>query len=72
MYHRTCKVRTQFSVELAFTKFLSKIKEIFYYSDRIMDTALTQKFSFILDRNLAKANCTENHVCTSCDRVVLA
>ena len=24
-----------------------------------MDTALTQKFPFILDRNLAKANCTE-------------
>ena len=36
-----------------------------------MDTALLQKFSFILDRNLAKANCTENHVCTSCDTVVL-
>ena len=36
-----------------------------------MDTALPQKFSFILDRNLAKANCTENHVCTSCDTVVL-
>ena len=25
-----------------------------------MDTALPQKFPFILDRNLAKANCTEN------------
>ena len=37
-----------------------------------MDTALPQKFPFILDRNLAKANCTENHVCTSCDKVVLA
>ena len=36
-----------------------------------MDTALTQKFPFILDRNLAKANCTENQVCTSCDIVVL-
>ena len=36
-----------------------------------MDTALPQKFPFILDRNLAKANCTENHVCTSCDTVVL-
>ena len=36
-----------------------------------MDTALTQKFPFILDRNLAKDNCTENHVCTSCDTVVL-
>ena len=37
-----------------------------------MDTALPEKFPFILDRNLAKANCTENHVCTSCDTVVLA
>ena len=36
-----------------------------------MDTALTQKFPFILDRNLAKANSTENHVCMSCDTVVL-
>ena len=36
-----------------------------------MDTALPQKFPFILDRNLAKANCTENPVCTSCDKVVL-
>ena len=36
-----------------------------------MDTALPQKFPFILDRKLAKANCTENHVCTSCDSVVL-
>ena len=35
-----------------------------------MDTALPQKFPFILDRNLAKANCTENRVCTSCDTVV--
>ena len=37
-----------------------------------MDTALPQKFPFILDRNLAKANCKENQVCTSCDTVVLA
>ena len=36
-----------------------------------MDTALPQKFPFILDRNLAKANCTENQVCKSCDTVVL-
>ena len=36
-----------------------------------MDTALPQKFHFNLDRNLAKANCTENRVCTSCDKVVL-
>ena len=36
-----------------------------------MDTALPQKFSFILDRNLAKANCTDNQVCTFWDIVVL-
>ena len=36
-----------------------------------MDTALPQKFPFILDRNLAKANCTGNRACTSCDTVVL-
>ena len=36
-----------------------------------MDTALPQKFPVILDRNLAKANCTEDRVCTSCDIVVL-
>ena len=36
-----------------------------------MDTAHPQKFPFILDRNSAKANCTGNHVCTSCDTVVL-
>ena len=36
-----------------------------------MDTALPQKFPFILDWNLAKANYTENRVCTSCDTVVL-
>ena len=35
-----------------------------------MDTALTQKLPFILDRNLAKANCPEGRVCTSCDKVV--
>ena len=36
-----------------------------------MDTALPQNFSFILDMNLAKANCTRNRVCTFCDIVVL-
>ena len=36
-----------------------------------MDTTLPQKFPFSLDMNLAKANCTENQVCTSCDTVVL-
>ena len=36
-----------------------------------MDTALPQKFPFILDRNLEKANCTENRVCNSCDTVIL-
>ena len=37
-----------------------------------MDTALPQNFPLILDRNLVKANCTANRVCTSCDIVVLA
>ena len=37
-----------------------------------MDTALPQKFPLILDRNLAKANYTENRVCTSCVTVVLS
>ena len=64
-------VQTWFPVQLAFAKFLSKIKGNFKYSASIMDTALPQKIPFILDRNLAKANCTENHVCTSCDTVVL-
>ena len=36
-----------------------------------MDTTLPLKFPFILDRNLAKANCSGNNVCTSCDIVVL-
>ena len=36
-----------------------------------MDTALPLKFPFILDRNLAKATCTENRVGTSSDKVVL-
>ena len=36
-----------------------------------MDTALLQKFPFILDRNLAKANCTGNQVYKSCDTVVI-
>ena len=36
-----------------------------------MDTALPQKFPFILDRNLAKAKCTGNRVCTFCDTVLL-
>ena len=37
-----------------------------------MDTALPQKFPFILDRNLAKANCSVTaQEITSCDEVVL-
>ena len=36
-----------------------------------MDTALPQKFPFILDRNLAKANCTENYICSSCDIIII-
>ena len=37
-----------------------------------MDTAFPQKIPFILDSNLAKANCTEDRVCTSYDKVVLS
>ena len=36
-----------------------------------MDALLPQKIPFILDSNLAKANCTEDRVWTSCDTVVL-
>ena len=36
-----------------------------------MDTALPQKFPFILDRNLAKAIWTGNQVCTTCDIVIV-
>ena len=62
-------MQTKFPVQLALAKFLSKIKGIFWYS--AIDTALPQKFPFILERNLAKANCTGNRVCMSCDIVVL-
>ena len=64
-------VQTRFPVQLAFAKFLSKIKGNFWGSAVSMILALYWKFPFILDRNLAKANCTGNHVCTSCDTVVL-
>ena len=63
-------VQTWFSVQLPFAKFLSKIKGNFKFGPSIMDAAFPQKFPFILNRNLAKANCTENRVCTSCDTVV--
>ena len=64
-------MQTWFSVQLAFAKFLSKIKGNFWGSAVSMILALYYKFPFILDRNYAKANSTENHVCTSCDIVVL-
>ena len=64
-------VQTWSSVQLAFAKFLSKIKENFLVRPVSMILLLNLKFSFILDRNLAKANCTGNHVRTSCDTVVL-
>ena len=37
----------------------------------IHDTGSGLKIPFILNRNLLKANCTEDCVCTSCDTVVL-
>ena len=64
-------MQTWFSVQLAFAKFLSKIKEIFLMQCQYHGYNTHSQISFILDRNLAKANCTENHVCTSCDKVVL-
>ena len=53
-------------------KLLSKIKGNFWGSAVSMILALYWKYPFILDRNLAKANCTENRYCTSCDTVVFA
>ena len=47
-------VQTWFSVLMAFANFLSKLKEIFNTVPCIMDTALSHKYPFILDRNLAK------------------
>ena len=64
-------VQTWFSVQLAFAKFLSKIKGNSWMSAVSMVLSLYQKKSFILDRKLAKVNCTGNHVCKSCDKVVL-
>ena len=43
----------------------------YIYSTGYGDTALPQKSPLISDRNLAKANCTENRIFTSCDTVVL-
>ena len=60
----------RFSVKLVFAKFLSKIKGIF----NAVSVSWIQHsliFPFILDRILAKANCSGNRVCTSCDIVVL-
>ena len=64
-------VQTWFSVQLAFDKFLSKIKEIFLMQCQYHGYNTHSQISFILDRNLSKANCTENHVCKSCDKGVL-
>ena len=57
-------VQTWFSVQLAYTKFLYKIMGYLWGS-------VVLKNSFNLDRNIAKANCTENQSCTSRDAVVL-
>ena len=65
-------VQTLFSVQLAFAKFLSKINGNFLMQCQYHGYSTPpDKFPFILDMNLAKANCTENRVCTSCDTVVL-
>ena len=69
LYQWTCK--TRLSLDFAFANFVSKIKEFFKYNHSTMDTALPQKFPFILNRNLAKNNYRGNRVCTYCDTVVL-
>ena len=51
-------VQTRFSVQLAIALYP------WYFH-------CNKNFPFILDRNLAKANCTENRVCTSCDIVYI-
>ena len=60
-------VQIRFPVQLALAKFLSKIKGNFWGSAVSMILANY----LILLQNLAKANCTENRFCTSCDIVVL-
>ena len=69
LYHSACK--PDFLCSWPSLNSYIKSREFFKCSASIMDTTLPQKFPFILDRNLAKANCTENRVCTSCDTVVL-
>ena len=68
-------VRTRFSVQLAFAKFLSKIKGIFNtVSVSWIQHSLRNFLLFIKGptaQALYKANCTGNQVCTSCDIVVL-
>ena len=64
-------MQTRFSEQLAFDKFLSKIKGIFNTVPVSWIQHTLRNFPFILDRNLEKANCTENRVCTSCDIVVI-
>ena len=64
-----CMQLTQIYVETKDYYITGHANLFYYYSASIMDTALPQKFPFILDRNLAKANCTENQDCMSCDIV---
>ena len=66
-------VQTRFSLQLAFAKFLSKLKGIFNTVPVSWIQHSLRNFLLLnLDRNLAKANDTGNHICTSCDAVVLA
>ena len=64
-------VQTRFPVQLTFAKFLSKIKGILIQCQYHGYSTPSEIFLF-LDRNLAKAICTGNRVCTSCDILVLA
>ena len=70
-YYITGRANVIFCAVKAIAKFLSKIKGIFLIQCQYHGYSTHSEISFILDRNLAKANCTENHVCTSCDIVVL-
>ena len=63
-------VQKRSSVQFTFAKFLSKIKGIFLIQCPYHGYSIPSKIPFILDRKLAKANCTEDRFCTSCNKVV--
>ena len=70
LFHRTCKPDFLCSWP-SLNSYLKINKGKFLRECCIHDTGTVLKISLSLDRNLAKANCTENQVCMSCDIVVL-